>query len=138
MDLDATAASSRRGAGSSRGGDLSNARPHHPAFSSVRDIQLNAHSRGRGDPQARKCGALLTDGPFSRCVRVRRHSMHVLRGFSLTLGSAITVLATVNLLRSPLAFLPLVLQQLQEAQLSLGRMQVRCSNLQTSYTGYRV
>jgi len=56
-------------------------------------------------------------------VAVAILSMHVFLGHSLTLGSAITVLATVNLLRSPLAFLPLVLQQLQEAQLSLGRMQ---------------
>lgn len=32
------------------------------------------------------------------------------------------MLATVNLLRSPLVFLPLVLQSLQEASLSFGRM----------------
>ena len=49
--------------------------------------------------------------------------MHVALGNALTLRTAMTVLASVNLLRSPLLFLPLVLQSAQEARTSLGRMQ---------------
>jgi hypothetical protein len=39
-----------------------------------------------------------------------------------------TVLSAVNLLRSPLLFLPLVLQSAQEARTSLARLQVSLVN----------
>lgn len=48
---------------------------------------------------------------------------HVALGRSLTLRTAMTTLSAVNLLRSPLLFLPLVLQSAQEARSSLGRTQ---------------
>ena len=56
-------------------------------------------------------------------VAVTMLGMHVALGHRLSLKSAMTVLAAVNLLRSPLLFLPLVLQAAQEARTSLGRMQ---------------
>lgn len=56
-------------------------------------------------------------------VAVTMLGTHVARGRPLSLPSAMAVLSAVNLLRSPLLFLPLVLQSAQEAQASLGRMQ---------------
>ena len=50
-------------------------------------------------------------------------AMHTLRGHPLSLRTALTVLSAVGLLRSPLLFLPLVLNSAQEARASLGRMQ---------------
>ena len=56
-------------------------------------------------------------------VAVAMLTMHTLRGNKLELRTALTVVATVNLLRAPLVFLPLVLQSMQEADLSLQRLQ---------------
>lgn len=53
-------------------------------------------------------------------VAVAMLGMHTLRGFPLTLQSAMAVLATVNLLRSPLVFLPSVLQSMQAPAPPLG------------------
>ena len=56
-------------------------------------------------------------------VAVAILSSHVLLGQPLTLRTAMTVLSAVSLLRSPLLFLPLVLQSSQEARSSLSRVQ---------------
>jgi len=53
---------------------------------------------------------------------------YVLMGRTLRLQTAMTVLSAVNLLRSPLLFLPLVLQSAQEARTSLARLQVSLVN----------
>jgi len=65
--------------------------------------------------------ALFTCTPTLVAVVMLAASTYAYRT-PLTLKTAMTVLATVNLLRSPLVFLPLVLQSLQEASLSFGRM----------------
>eukprot|EP00965_Chrysotila_dentata_P110803 3661814-Pleurochrysis_carterae.AAC.1 len=64
--------------------------------------------------------ALFTCTPS--IVAVAMLGAHALAGRDLTLKTAMTVLSAVSLLRSPLVFLPLVLQNVQEANLSLGRL----------------
>ena len=65
-------------------------------------------------------GALFACTPSLVAVAVL--GAHTVRGRPLDLQTALSVVATVNLLRAPLFSLPLVLQSLQGGQLSLRRL----------------